>query len=189
MSHGEKTLMDFQAVTQGVERLLKELSPEQLEWTTPCTDWNVGQLVNHMIGGLQRAAATIDGKPLPELDDDHLAIGAMKAYSAAAGSVSSAAEHAPGFDALVESFMGPQPVESVLRMYIDENIAHGWDLATALETELDVSDDLAADALQSWKQNLTMIPQEEGGMIGPSIPAPEGASTLDQLAALIGRRV
>ena len=41
----------FALASAGFERLLRTVRPEQREWPTPRTDWNVRQLVNHMTGG------------------------------------------------------------------------------------------------------------------------------------------
>ena len=43
------------------EGVLAEIGPDQYELSTPCTEWNVHELVNHVIGGVHFMASAVAG--------------------------------------------------------------------------------------------------------------------------------
>jgi uncharacterized protein (TIGR03086 family) len=67
-----------------------------------------------------------------------------------------------------------------------ELVVHGWDLARATDQRLDVPDDVVRAELEFTRQSLPRVPADRMPF-GPPQPAGEGASALDELAALLGR--
>lgn len=140
---------------------------------TPCEDWSVGELVDHVTGNTARFATMARGEEVdwsasPEVGTDRVA----------------------AFDAAADELRGawredsPAPVG----MASGEYAVHTWDLATALgrsTSELDSS--LAESGLDFLKGNLS--DDSRGEMFGPPKPAPEGADTYGTLAAFAGRTV
>ena len=43
------------------ESVLAEIGPDQYELPTPCTEWNVRELVNHVIGSVHFMASAVGG--------------------------------------------------------------------------------------------------------------------------------
>jgi len=49
--------------------LLAQVGADQLQAPTPCAEWNVGQLIDHMVGTQDWARAAIDGVELTDTGD------------------------------------------------------------------------------------------------------------------------
>ena len=76
-------------------RLVAGVKPDQWDLPTPCTEWNVRQLVDHLVSGQQLFARVLRGEPFEQAVadlrsvDDRLADDAAAAYDASARDVRS----------------------------------------------------------------------------------------------------
>ena len=171
--------MDEQAGTEPlIDTALMQLrdlvgSVDDWEAPTPCEDWSVGELVDHLTVNTARFATMARGEEVdwsaePEVGSDRVA-----AFDAAAADLRRS-----------WTVVSPAPVG----MATGEYAVHTWDLATALgrpTSQLDPS--LAESGLEFTRANLT--DDNRGEMFGPPKPAPEGADSYDTLAAFAGRTV
>ena len=55
----------LEQVYDHAEGVLAQVGPDQHELPTPCTEWNVHQLVNHMVGGVHFIASAVAGDEPP----------------------------------------------------------------------------------------------------------------------------
>ena len=107
------------------------------QWTepTPCADWNVGELLNHLVAGNWWAAelargATIDGVG-SKLDGDQLGDDALNAYDRSADAAAAAFEAPGALDAPCAVSYGPVPGSVYAGHGFIDVLIHGWDLAVA----------------------------------------------------------
>jgi uncharacterized protein (TIGR03086 family) len=71
-----------------------------------------------------------------------------------------------------------------------DTFTHAWDVAKATGQDTDLAPELAAQLLEASKMMIQpAFRSEEGTVFGPEQTAPDGASTADQLAAFLGRKV
>jgi uncharacterized protein (TIGR03086 family) len=169
------------AVARGVR-------PDQFDSPTPCAEWNVQELMNHLIGSLEYFKARGDGK-----DPGRPEPAAPGSYAATVGRLDSAALamaaawRQPGaLDKAVTFGTGEIPGSVMATLALSEMLTHGWDLARATGQQLSV-DDVDIDAvLATMKQTLKPEARQPG--FGPEIPAPDGAPPIDRLAAFLGRQ-
>lgn len=71
--------------TQDIARgVLANVSADQLGDPTPCKDWNVGQLIDHMVGAQHWARCGVQGVPMTETGDGSSAGDFVAAFDAAA---------------------------------------------------------------------------------------------------------
>src|SRR4029077_445521 len=82
---------NLRRVLDAVQPLVDGVRAEQWSAPTPCTEWDVRTLVNHVVGGNQMFEATVRGTPLPDRAMDYL------------GDDPSAAFRSSG-DALIDAF-------------------------------------------------------------------------------------
>jgi uncharacterized protein (TIGR03086 family) len=167
-------------------------APEQLALPTPCADWDVRALVNHIIGGAYwYAEAMRDGvsPPLDGGDDDHAA-GDFRAEYAAGIRQALDAFGAPGaLHGSVEFVGRPLPATTVLRLASLDTFVHGWDLAGALGRSTDLDPEIA-DELR--ERAVPRLPASFRGttpdaLYRPPADVPAGATAADRLAAALGR--
>jgi uncharacterized protein (TIGR03086 family) len=156
---------------------------DQLGNSTPCPDWTVRDLLDHMIGvvtGLGAAAAGSERQPF-----------ALAADPAAQFDVSSAAALAawrsPGvLDRVVDGGAGPMPGRVLAGINLLDTATHTWDLATATGQPAELPDDVAAAALEASQQIIS--PEVRVGRFGPECTAPDGSGPTERLVAYLGRQ-
>ena len=170
------------------EHLIAAVREEQWTAATPCSEWNVRELVNHVVAGnhmfasiLRDAPATAPPPPPPDSE-------LLDAYhSSAAGLL--AAFGQPGV--LERVFMvpfGSVPGIVALHLRITEVLVHGWDLARASGQRAEFPADLAEQALDFSRGKLGNIPSGRQPFQPPQ-PVADDAPAIDRLAALLGRPV
>jgi uncharacterized protein (TIGR03086 family) len=160
---------------------------------TPCPNYDVAGLIDHLVEAGHRAAALGRGQTPPAGDESpHVGL------PDAPGQLRRAAEEAAqawGDDSRLSSkFTMPWGEEytgaTLVDMYLAELAAHAWDLAWAIGQldRLDAS--LAVPALEGARamikpQYRDMV--EPGAPFGAEVPPPPGADDWERLAAFMGR--
>jgi uncharacterized protein (TIGR03086 family) len=119
-------------------------SREQFSDPTPCADWDVEMLLDHIIGGCLTFAAGAEGRRVDARNERHLTgQDHVGAYENAAHA-SLAGFRAPG--ALERDFTlpwGDSPGSAALGVALADAAVHGWDLAKATGQETTIDDDIA----------------------------------------------
>ena len=158
------------------------ISADQLDRPTPCAEFTVRGVLEHMIGGATVFAAAFRGETpaAPDFSDVLTGFGPTLADLGAAISTPGA------LDRTIAAPFGEVPGETFARFVVLDGLVHGWDLATATGQPYDppaelvaAVDDFAHHALDSLRDGTTFATAVE--------PAPE-ASPIERLAAYTGRR-
>jgi len=166
----------------------KHISNDQLSVSTPCSEWNLEALINHMVGELLWLSQLLGGKSIKDvgrsLDGDLLGEDFQKSWldgcQNATKTVSSA-----NLDAKVVLSYG----EVTMRHYLNEVscdlLIHGWDVAQSINCSLIIPVELAQFAYNFYK------PQEKklkaSGQFGAKIEVDENSSLQTKLLAVVGR--
>jgi uncharacterized protein (TIGR03086 family) len=169
--------------------LVDAVRPDQLDLPTPCTEWNVRALLNHMVGGNRMFAAVAEGVPLQQARPagDVLGDDPAESYRRSAEALK-AAWHEPGrIEGTYELPFGKLPGKVALVLRLTETVTHGWDLAKATGQTPQYDDDLVQAAAQFSEQNLSRE-RPPGGPIGPAVDCADDAPAIDRFAAFMGRR-
>jgi uncharacterized protein (TIGR03086 family) len=162
---------------------------DQWELPTPCSDWNVRELVNHLVYENRWTAPLLAGRTIAEVGDrfegDLLGDDPKAAWDDAVGEAVAAVQADGALDRTVQLSFGETPAgEYVLQLFAD-HLIHGWDLARAIGAEERLDPELV-DACASW-----FAEREEGyrsaGAIGPRPETPAGADAQARLLAGFGR--
>jgi len=185
-------LNTMQRACVSTERIVEGVSPAQYSLATPCDDWDVRALMNHVLGTLSLGSALLgDTRPdvnmapgeLPDVDlvgDDPVA-----AYRVRVEALLGSARG----DALTRSHttpLGGMP-GAVLGGFTTLDITvHGWDLAKATGQETTLDPSLATEVLGFARQ--TISDTTRAPRIGPEVAVAPGASVTDQLVGYLGRR-
>lgn len=156
--------------------VLAAIKEDQLSLPTPCAEWNVEQLIAHLVAapGLFIVMARGD---TPDWSAEPAPIGAdwAAAFRSAA-------------DDLIHVWH--QAGESADPRKVDWQIAefavHTWDLARATGQSTDRDPEVARRALAFLSGALT-TPESRGDYFGPEVPVPDDAPPYDRIAAFAGR--
>jgi uncharacterized protein (TIGR03086 family) len=184
----ETLLLQLGRALDAVAGLIRNIRADQWSAPTPCTDWTVRRLVDHLIGMNRVFAALLaDRPPPPRPPADHVEDDPVGAYRDSAAALQ-AAFGRPGV--LERTYHGPLGTASgaerlEIRLY--DLLAHGWDLAQATGQPADLPDDLAEQSLAFARTQLTG--QARPGRFGPAQVVAEQAPAIDRLAAFLGRPV
>jgi uncharacterized protein (TIGR03086 family) len=177
-------IYDLERTIAGVERLILQVRPEQWTNPTPCPDWNVRQLVNHIVAGNLRFAALVSGRPVaPDASDDP-----AKAFHLAAIALRDGFAQPGALELSYQSPFGELPGPALIHLRIGEMLTHGWDLARATGQRAELPDDLAEQELALFRAQLGEGPRD-GSPVGQPQAVAEDAAAMDRLAAFLGRRV
>ncbi|MGH9136612.1 MAG: TIGR03086 family metal-binding protein [Acidimicrobiales bacterium] len=164
-------------------QIIGGVRPDQYEEKTPCDEWSVRDLLEHMIGVVAGLGAAAAGAP-PEafvLGTDPAAQFEQAAASALIG------WRTPGvLDRVVDAGPGPMPGRVLAGINLLDTATHTWDLATATGQPARLPDDVASAALEA---SLATISTElRPGRFAPELTAEPGAGPTDRLVAFLGRR-
>jgi uncharacterized protein (TIGR03086 family) len=174
--------------SDAVAGLISNIRADQWSAPTPCTDWTVRQVVNHLIGMNRVFAALLtDQPPPPRPPADHVEGDPLGAYRDSAAALQ-AAFGRPGV--LERSYHGPLGTATGaerLQIRLYDLLAHGWDLAQATGQPTDLPDDLAEQSLVFARSQLTE--QARPGRFGPAQIVTGRAPAIERLVAFLGRPV
>jgi len=186
----DKTTDLLAAVLADLEPVVGRITSEQLHDPTPCTEYDVAQLREHVVGWLATFAAGFadpDGRaPRASLDGYQAPADAAAAVRAAADSLARALRGGAAARPLQlgESAM---PGEMALSMILLEYQVHGWDLARATGQRWSPPAAAAAESLNFAPGMLNDDYQGDGKSFGKRVSVPDGAPPLDRLLGLSGR--
>jgi uncharacterized protein (TIGR03086 family) len=187
-------LTAFERAVVSTADIVKATPGAKLDAPTPCTEWDVRRLLNHVVGTLWLAEALLtDQAPhhamapggLPAAD----LIGADPAAAYAEAAAAALAAAATG-DALTRPHvtpLGEMPGPGLAGFTTLDILVHGWDLATAAGLPADADERLAAHALAFAEQALATA-ESRAGRIGPAIPVAADAPASHRLVAFMGRQ-
>ena len=116
------------------------ITPDQLDDPTPCDDYTVRGVLEHMVGGATDFAAAYRGEAPkdPDLSDPLGGFGPVLGDLVAAISAPGALEQT------VAAPFGEVPGDTFARFVVLDGLVHGWDLATATGQPYDPPDELVA---------------------------------------------
>jgi uncharacterized protein (TIGR03086 family) len=152
--------------------LLGSVTADDLDKPTPCSDWSVADLSDHIVNSTAGMATMAQGgqpdwASNPHHDDPASAL----------------REHGAS---LVEALTADSSLPE--GMAAGELAIHAYDLATGLgRSTSDLDQEIAQAGYDFMSRSLT--DDNRGGAFGPEQPAPEGADAYQRLAAFAGRSV
>jgi uncharacterized protein (TIGR03086 family) len=176
------TLAQLDQMAPLLAGVVGNLTVDELDRPTPCDDFTVRGVLEHMIGGATMFAAAFRGEAPGEPDlTDPLAsfLPALQDLGAAIG--------APGaLDRTVAAPFGEVPGDTFARFVVLDGLVHGWDMATATGQPYEPSDELV-DAVEGFARQ-SLDPLRDGQTFATAVePAPD-ATPIERLAAYTGRR-
>ena len=186
-----RPIADVARLQTAVHGLVAGVRPDQWDQPTPCDDWNVRALVNHVVTGTMLFDSILRSSAPPDRSLDHLGDDPAATFDSSGRSFVDAL-NAPGTLAatFATTFLGDQTGASIAWMRINEYLAHGWDLARATGQSTDVLPaDLAEASLAAVRPRLDGVDRTTMTMFAAEKDASDAAPAIDRLAAYLGRDV
>jgi uncharacterized protein (TIGR03086 family) len=160
-------------------------------WTapTPCADWDVRELVRHLVEEERWAPPLLGGATIAEVGDrfagDLLGAEPLAAVDESARLAVGAVEADDALTRTVHLSFGDAPGHEYVMQLAADHLVHAWDLGQA------IGDDAALDAdavasVREWFGSVEPF-YRRVGVIGPRAALPAGAGPQDELLAMFGR--
>jgi uncharacterized protein (TIGR03086 family) len=180
------------AAVTTAEDIVRELPSDCLDAPTPCSEWNVRGVVNHVLGTLwladgmfadrlPRHAIQPGGLPDTDLAGDDPA----GAYKEAAAAALESARIAGTLERVHHTPIGEMPGPALAGFTTLDLVVHGWDVARAAGIPVTIPDDLLAYVFAFAQQAVN--DSIRGALVGPAVAVPESAPMLDRLIGHMGR--
>lgn len=184
-----ESILDTQRhANDGATRLLDGLRPEHLTQPTPCPDWDVRGLLNHLVFLHSATVATVAGEPMPDGEADFVGSDPIAATKSAMAASADALAR-PGV--LAQTFQmpwGEMSGDGLAGILMMDTVIHGWDLAKATDQLAQLDGDLCEMVLDRGRLMMTDEYRGPGRGFGPEIAVPADASACDRLAGFYGRQ-
>ena len=164
---------------------VQQIGDDQWALPTPCADWDVRALVQHVVNEQRWVRPLADGATIEEvgtsLDGDLLGEDPKGAARSAAAEAADAVDQRAPEAPIVHLSFGPTPLDEYAMQVTADQLIHGWDLAAAIGTDRTMDPDLVA-AVAPW-----FAPQEEmwrsAGAIAARVDTAADDPQADLLAA------
>lgn len=190
MTESPRIITDLDRVQTAVHGLIGGVAPGQWNAPTPCDDWDVRTLVNHVVTGTVLFDTMLRRTAPPDRTVDHLGDDPAAAFSSAGVSFVDALSGPGVLNETFTTFLGDQTGASIAWMRINEYLVHGWDIARATGQSTDVlPEDLAAASLDGVRRRLDSVDRTQMALFAAAKSAGDAAPVIDRLAAYLGRDV
>jgi len=156
---------------------------------TPCSEWDVRALVNHVVGEQRWVVPLLEGRTVAEvgsaLDGDLLGSAPHEAAESAAKAAVAAFSEPGALERTVHLSFGDFSAAEYAWQLVADHVVHGWDLAVAVGAEAELDHDLVVRCAHWWEQWEEAY--RSAGAVGPAVSLPAHASRQDRLLASFGR--
>jgi uncharacterized protein (TIGR03086 family) len=170
--------------------LVHQVPDDGWKASTPCSDWDVHTLINHLVNEDKWVAPLLAGKTIEEVGDafdgDLLGADPKKAWEQAAQESVTAVAQDGVEERTVHVSFGEIPGRDYISQVLSDHVIHSWDLARGIG----VDDSLDPELVEFVHTYLE--PQAEAwrgaGAFGDKVEVPQDADQQTKLLALTGRK-
>jgi len=157
--------------------------------STPCPDWDVRALVNHLVYELRWSVPLLAGRTVAEVGDrfdgDLLGDDPVGRWDSAAQEAVAAVDGEGAMDRTVHLSFGDFPGREYVMQLFADLVIHGWDLGVATGQDARLDPDLV-DACAVWFAGVA-DGYRQAGAVGPRLDVPNDADPQERLLAAFGR--
>ena len=160
---------------------------------TPCGEWNVSRLLDHLIADVETFNRVAQGEPLDLVSSidptsDANAGRAQHDASEEFGRLIKESReiwNTPGaLEQTYKTSRSEMPGQGLIMITLVDTVVHGWDLAKATGQDTEMPEDVAEAVLAFT----TKMMQERRIGFGDPVPVPDDASVTDRLVGWLGRQ-
>lgn len=173
----------------GFIQRLALVRPDQWTAPTPCTEWDVRALVNHVVGGNRRYTMLLHGASAHEVDAtrtaDHLGDDPIASFVATATELNAALREPGAMDRTAHHPAGERTGAQLIDMRVLDVAVHTWDLARGIRADESLDPDVVTFALTL--QDTFEAGRERGSFAAPPGEMPPDFSAQARLLHLAGR--
>ena len=169
-------------------RQVDRIGATQWGQPTPCDEWNVRQLVEHVVGFNFFVPWLLDGHTVDDapVADDLLGTTPGETARQSVKEAQTAFERPGVLSTIVHHPVGDVPASLFLVFRIFDFVVHGWDLAASMGAAFESDPRLLSAALAQARELEQAM--AASGMFAPPLPISVGDTPLSEILARSGRR-
>jgi uncharacterized protein (TIGR03086 family) len=175
---------------EGTRAIVGAVRPDQWTAATPCTEWNVKQIVNHIVGENLWAVELLQGRTIADvgqrLDGDLAGDNPAAAYAASVGPATVACRTPGAMEATCHLSFGEYSGSDYTGQLFMDTLIHGWDIAQATGQATRLDPELVAACLPIAEHLTRQF--RSAGIFGENLPVTSQADPQTRLLALAGRQ-
>jgi len=162
------------------------VDPDQHDLPTPCADFDVAELLEHVALWIQVFDSAVNNKELGFNPNDHrIAADWHRIFVEATKSIISGLNDL-GIDRQMTMTSAPMPGEFILNMLLMEYVGHSWDLARACGIDPPHDEPEAAAALEAATS--IVLPEHRGSpMFAQVFDVAPDTPAIERFVAFLGR--
>jgi uncharacterized protein (TIGR03086 family) len=178
-------LVAHQRAQDAFAGVLANVSSDQFGAPTPCSEWAIQDLIEHVLNGNELVGiwSGCNEEP-PARPDDTVA--AHRTTAAAAQEIFARPD---GMSMMFKLPFGEFPGQFFIGMRSSDVLTHAWDLAAATNQSTDLDPELAAEQLAAVRALVGPDFRGPGKPFAEEQPCSAERAPADQLAAFLGRKV
>jgi uncharacterized protein (TIGR03086 family) len=186
-------LPTMEKVLDSAGTVVDNVEPNELGNATPCTEWTVRDVMNHVAGGATMFAECVEQGSVPDerlgqlMGGDNLGDDYKGAFHKASERARAAFSGEGALEKTVKLPFGEMPAGVALNIAVMDVMTHTLDIAKATGQTVN-DDELLATALTIGQQLITPDFRRPG-VFDAEQPAPPDATPADKLLAFAGRKV
>lgn len=181
--------MYLRAVNEFDQRV-QVVRPVDMDNPTPCSDWSVRDLLNHLVNEDKWVVPLLAGKTIAEVGDefdgDLLGDDAHLAWKRASEEATSAAREAGATERTVHLSFGDFSGGDYLDQLTADHLIHGWDLDQGTGGNANLDKELM-EHVYTWALPIEDV-LKGSGAYGEKIEPPADADLKTKLLAVFGRK-
>ena len=164
---------------------VRGVTPADWSKPTPCAEFDMRALLNHMIGGLGMLTTAAAGGKSEIPHGDQFGSDPAGTYDERRTQLLAAIRMPGVLDRNWEMPFGSMPGTMMAGIAFMEHLTHGWDVAKATGQDARLPADLVSQCLEVVTPMDAMLRMP--GVCGAAVSVPEDASSQDKLVAFLGR--
>ena len=179
------------AATDHFDRVLAQVPDDAWDRVTPCPDWTVREVADHVTGGNRWAVLLLDGvegrEALATVRAGTFGPDRLADYRASVAAQHAAFAAPDALDREVEHVVGRISARQFLGMRLTDNVLHSWDLARGAGLDDTLPEPLVHELISQLEPVADMM--AHSGMFGSGHHgAGEAQTPQERLLHLAGRR-
>ena len=171
-------------------RRVDAVGPADWSKPTPCQEWDVRALVNHIVVEDLWAPPLLEGRTIEEVGDrfdgDQLGDDPVVAWRTAVERATTAVTQPGALDRTVHLSFGETPAAEYAMQLLADHAVHADDLAAAIGADRALDGDLV-DAIATWFDDREEL-YRAAGVIGPAVEPTDPNDARSRLVARFGRK-
>jgi uncharacterized protein (TIGR03086 family) len=176
----------LEKATQHASKAVHGIKADQLNKQTPCSDFDVRALLNHVLGGLEMLRTGAEGGDAKMPEGDQFGADPGKEYDERAAKLIETIKQPGTLEKTWKMPFAEMPGQMMASIAFVEHVTHGWDLAKATGQDTTIPDDLIAECRSVVEPMDAMWRMD--GVLKAKVEVPDGASETDRYAGFMGRQ-